>query len=76
MENGTNYGFRVRVWENFINKRGVLKRETEALTGENLIADSFVKGLTFYTKGHGLKWGIQLFRSRLIEGARISPRSL
>lgn len=76
VENGTNYGFRIRIWENFINKSGILKSQTEALTGENLIADSLAKGLTFYTKGKGLKWGIQLFRARLIEGARTSPMVL
>ena len=76
LDNGTNYGFRVRVWENFINKSGILKAQAKVLTGENLLADSLSKGLTFYDRGWGLKWGFKLFRSRLIEGARVSPRVL
>ena len=73
VENGTEYGFRVRVWENFINRKGIVKRKTPALRDENLIADSFLKGLVFHGKGQGLKWGLKLYRARLIEGARISP---
>ena len=73
VENGTNYGFRVRIWENFVNRSGILKNKIEVLTGENLIADSLLENLTFYTKGQGLKWGLRLFRSRLIEGVRVSP---
>ena len=76
VENGTNYGFRVRIWENFVNKSGILKNKTEVLTGENLVADSLLENLTFYTRGQGLKWGFRLFRSRLIEGARVSSMVL
>ena len=76
VDNGTNYGFRVRIWKNFVNRNGILKSKTEVLNGENLIADSLLKKLTFYTKGQGLKWGLKLFRVRLIEGARVSPMIL
>lgn len=73
VQNGTNYGFRVRVWENFINRRNVLRTPEDILTEKNLIADSFTKEMSFYDQGWGLKWGIQLFRAHLTEGARVSP---
>ena len=76
VENGTDYGFRVRVWENYVNRKGVVKTKTEILTGESQLADSLEEALTFYDKGQGLKWGIKLFRARLVEGARVSPKSL
>ena len=76
IDNGTNYGFRVRVWENWTNKSGFLKTKSKILTNENLLADSLSKGLTFYDRGWGLKWGFKLFRVRLIEGARVSPKVL
>ena len=76
VDNGTNYGFRVRVWENFTNKSGILKNKTGVLTDENLIADSLSDNLTFYTKGQGIRWGLKLFRVRLTEGARIPLKIL
>ena len=76
VQNGTNYGFRVRVWENFINTKGPFKIQQDILTEQNLIVDSFSKGLIFYNQGQGLKWGLELFRTHLIEGARVSPRFL
>ena len=76
VENGTNYGFRVRIWENFLNRKGIVKQPASFLTGENLIADSLSEDLTFYDKGQGLKWGLELLRVRLIEGSRVSPRVL
>jgi len=75
VENGTDYGFRVRVWENFINKNNILKTPTKFLVDENLIVDS-LPNLTFYTKGHGLYWGLKLFRAQFIEAYRVSPRAL
>ena len=47
VQNGTNYGFRVRVWENFINKKNVLRVPQDILTNRNLIADSFAKKINF-----------------------------
>lgn len=76
VENGTNYGFRVRVWENFINKNGILKEPREFLSDENLLADSLLEQMSFYSKGQGLKWGIKSFRVNLIKGERVSPRLL
>ncbi len=76
VNNGTNYGFRARVWENFVNRRGVSKSRRDILTGENLIADSLSSDLAFYAKGQGLKWGLKMSRVHLIEGARVSPKLL
>ncbi len=76
VDNGTSYGFRVQVWENFVNRTGILKDKAGLLTDENLLVDSLQENLTFYTKGQGLKWGIQLFRAQLIKGSRISPKVL
>lgn len=76
VNNGTSSGFRVRVWENFLNKSGILKKPVDFLTDENLIADSLLEPLIFYTKGPGLRWGMRLFRTRLIKGVRVSPRDL
>ena len=76
VENGTNYGFRVWIWENFSNKKNGSKIPSNILTKENLLVDSLLKKLTFYNKGQGLKWGIQLIRVRLLESARVTPRLL
>ena len=76
VKNGTKYGFRVRIWENFVNKHGILKKPTTVLSGENLFVDSFSKGMTFWSKGKGVQWGLQLSQSQLIEGARVSPKTL
>lgn len=76
VHNGVDYGFRVQLWESFVNKTGLVKENSAVLTGENLIADSFAKKMSFYGKGRGLKWGIKLFHSHLIKGNRISPRIL
>ena len=74
--NGTEEGFRVRVWENFIDKMGAFKKPIEFLVQESLLADSLLENLIFYTKGTGLLWGMKLFRSRLIKGERVSPKVL
>lgn len=71
VENGTRYGFRVQIWENFLNTTGIIKQPTSLLTKQNQLADSLKKSLTFYTKGQGLKWGIRTFKSDLISAFRI-----
>ena len=71
IENGTLYGFRVQIWENFLNKSGFIKQKTELLTKENQITDSLEQALTFYTKGQGLQWGVKTFKSELISVFRI-----
>lgn len=76
VENGTNYGFRVRIWENSSNKKNVSEIPSNILTKENLLVDSLLKKLTFSSKGQGLKWGIRLVRVRLLESARVTPRLL
>jgi len=76
VENGTRYGFRVQVWENFINKTGVLKESKDILTAENLLVDSLFEGFTFYTKGQGVKWGLKLSYAHFIKGTRVGSREL
>ena len=76
VQNGINSGFRVRVWENFINTKDIFRIQKDTLIEQSLIADSFAKALIFYDKGGGLKWGMELFRAHLIEGARVSPSFL
>ena len=76
VENGTMYGFRVQVWENFLNKSGFIKRKTNLLTTENKIADSLQEGLTFYTKGKGLHWGIKTYKADLISAYRVPDQEL
>ena len=76
VENGTMYGFRVQVWENFLNKSGFIKRETNLLTTENKIIDSLQEGLTFYTKGKGLRWGIKTYKTDLISAYRAPVQEL
>ena len=73
VENGTDYGFRIQIWQNFLNRYGVLKNKTKILTRENLLVDSLEEEHTFHTKGQGINWGLKLSRSTLIEGSRISP---
>jgi len=70
VENGVLYGFRVQIWENFLNKSGFIKRATTLLTSENKLADSLEQGLTFYTKGKGLNWGIKTYKTDLISAYR------
>ncbi len=76
VENGVSYGFHIQIWENFVNRNGILKHKVGILSNENLLVDSLSEGLIFYTKGQGVKWGLKLSHSNLIEGARISPRVL
>ena len=76
VDNRASYGFRIRVWENFINRKGVVKKKMDVLTEENLMADSLAQDMLFYARGQGLNWGIKLFHSQLIKGARISPKLL
>ena len=76
VENGVMYGFRVQIWENFLNKSGFIKRKTKLLTTENKIADSLQEGLTFYTKGKGLHWGIKTYKADLISAYRVPVQEL
>ena len=76
VENGTLYGFRVQIWENFLNKSSFIKRKTDILTPENKIADSLQEGLTFYTKGKGLSWGIKTYKTDLISAYRVPIQEL
>ena len=76
VENGTLYGFRVQIWENFLNRSGFIKKQTELLTPENKIADSLKSKLTFYTKGKGLKWGIKTYKTDLISAHRVPIKKL
>lgn len=76
LDNGARDGFRARIWENFINRNGLVKKKIPALTQENLIADTVEQDMIFYFRGQGLNWGIKLLRSQLIRGARISPKLL
>jgi len=76
IENGTLYGFRVQVWENFLNRSGFIKRETFLLTTENKLVDSLEEGLTFYTKGKGLSWGIKTYKTDLISAYRVPVQEL
>lgn len=76
VENGVLYGFRVQIWENFLNKSGFIKRATALLTPENKLADSLEKGLTFYTKGKGLSWGLKTYKTDLISAYRKSIQEL
>ena len=76
VENGTLYGFRVQVWENFLNRSGFIKRTTELLTPENKMTDSLQEGFTFYTKGKGLRWGIKTYKTDLISAYRVPIQKL
>ncbi|MDE0092101.1 MAG: hypothetical protein OXN83_02310 [Oligoflexia bacterium] len=71
VKNGVGKGVFVRIWENFIIKNNIIKLERQVTTKETLLADT--ENIIFYKKGEGLKWGLKLFRSRLIKGVRISP---
>ena len=76
VENGTMYGFRLQIWENFLNKSGFIKRKTNLLTPENKIIDSLQEGLTFYTKGKGLRWGVKTYKTNLISAYRVPVQKL
>ncbi|MBC6415327.1 MAG: hypothetical protein GDA46_02935 [Bdellovibrionales bacterium] len=76
IENGTLYGFRIQIWENFLNKTGEIKKPTKILTQENQIVDSLNQALTFYEKGQGLTWGIKTFHSYLVSAFRLPNKDL
>ena len=76
VKNGTLYGFRVQIWENFLNRSDFIKKQTDILTPENKIADSLQQGLTFYTKGQGLWWGIKTYKTNLISAYRVPVNEL
>jgi len=76
VENGTLYGFRVQIWENFLNRTGFIEKETPWLTAENKIADSLQTGLNFYTKGKGLLWAIKIYKTDLISAYRVPVQEL
>ena len=71
VQNGTQKGALIRIWENFRVKNDVLKAENPATTKETLLTDT--ENIIFYTQGEGLKWGLKLFHSRLVKGVRVSP---
>ena len=71
VQNGTPEGAHIHIWENFRIKSNIIKQERQTLTKETLLADS--EGINFYRQGEGLKWGLKLFRTQLIKGARVSP---
>ena len=70
VKNGTPEGALIRIWENFRVKSNIIKQERKVVTKETLLTDT--ENINFYKQGEGLKWGIKLFRSRLVKGARIS----
>ncbi|MCZ0932020.1 MAG: hypothetical protein OXJ52_02590 [Oligoflexia bacterium] len=71
VKNGARKGADVSIWENFIIKNKVIKLNRRAVTKETLLTGT--EDIIFYEKGEGLKWGLKLFRSRFITGARVSP---
>ena len=73
-QNGTHEGAKIQIWENFRIKSNVVKLERQILTKETLLTDS--EDINFYKQGEGLKWGLKLFRTRLIKGVRVSPALL
>ena len=63
----------VKLWSNFFNKTGLLKQEYYSLKKDyNLLADSNKKDIIFYSHGEGLHWGLQLHKTKLNYGKRIS----
>ena len=76
VQNGSNSMIRIQIWNNHINRSGVLKAKAGFLRTENLLVDTFEKGMGFYSHGEGSRWGIHLNMAELIKGARISPRKL
>ena len=74
VQNGTPEGAHIQIWENFRIKNNVLKLERKILTKETLLTDS--GDINFYRQGEGLKWGLKLFRTRLLKGVRVSPALL
>ena len=71
VKNGTPKGALIRVWENFIIRNNIVKSEMSIVTKEKLLTSA--ENINFYKQGEGLKWGLKLFRSHLVKGARISP---
>ena len=76
VHNGIYEGFRVQIWENFLNIKNILKQKTQNLTPRNLIADSFSKDLTFFEKGYGLTWGVKIHSAKLLSAKRIFNKKI
>ncbi|MCY4321637.1 MAG: hypothetical protein OXC37_04470 [Bdellovibrionaceae bacterium] len=71
IKNGIPEGAKIAIWENFtIETTTNTKKELKVLTTETLLTDT--SNINFYRYGKGLNWGIKIFHSRLVKGARIS----
>ena len=68
LKNGAEDFVRFKIWNTYINPTGYVKQVYPYLSKRNLMADS--ENLTFYSKGQGLLWGIQLNKAELIKAER------
>ena len=70
IQNGGDHFIHVKIWDSIINPTGYLKKEVDFFSSQNLIADSH--DLMFYSRGHGLLWGVELHNARLLKIERRS----
>ena len=70
LKNGAEDFVQFKIWNVYINPTGYVKQVYPYLSKRNLMADS--DDLTFYSKGEGLLWGVELTKAELIKAERKS----
>ena len=70
VHNGIYEGFRVQIWDNWLNIKDITKQKTQHLTSRNLIVDSLDEGLTFVEQAYGLKWGVKAYKTEIQSAKR------
>ena len=74
VHNGTKNFIHIRIWNRHLNPTGYLKTTYSFISDQGLLADSSEQ--TFYSKGRGLLWGMELYKARLVEVLRESTGKL
>ena len=74
VHNGTKNFIHIRIWNRHLNPTGYLKTTYFFISDQGLLADSSEQ--TFYSKGRGLLWGMELYKARLVEVLRESTGKL